>query len=86
MDETRHRNLPPTLKNSKCVFQGVRFDVHALELMSRTGKFFRKEAVVFPGAVVILPIYDKDKIVFIRNERFLCRRNTMGASSRHFRT
>lgn len=54
--------LPPTLSDSKLIFKGSRIEVR------QQGK---KEAVIHPGAVVILPIMDKEHILLIRNERFI---------------
>lgn len=62
--------LPDSLKDSKCVFEGVRFDVNTIEIAGRSGKKVRRDAVVFPGAVAILPVLDIDHIVMIRNYRF----------------
>lgn len=58
------------LNHSKCVFQGVRFDVNQIETTTRHGKSVLREAVVHPGAVVILPILSWDKIILIQNFRF----------------
>ena len=54
------------LKNSKRVFKGVRFNVHTLE--PAPGQ--KREVVVHPGAVLILPLLDPKTVVMIRNERF----------------
>jgi len=66
-DQKRKTNF---LENSQKVFNGIRFDVHAIELEGTSGKPLQREAVVHPGAVVILPIVDPKNIVLIRNERF----------------
>lgn len=50
-----------SLKDSKLVFRGTRFDVRSL------GK---RDVVIHPGAVVILPILNKECILMIKNERF----------------
>lgn len=52
------------------VFKGVRFDVHAIEQPGKGNKILRREYIVHPGAVVILPILDAEHIVMIRNYRF----------------
>ena len=57
------------LKSTR-VFEGVRFDVHAVELPGHNGKTVRREAVIASNAVVILPLLDKQTVVLIRNERF----------------
>lgn len=62
--------LPSTLKDSKLAFEGVRFDVRTKEIVGHSGKKVRRDAVIFPGAVSILPIVDKDHIVMIKNYRF----------------
>jgi ADP-ribose pyrophosphatase len=64
------RMIPEALRNTPCVFHGVRFDVHALELPGRDGQKVRREVVVHPGAVVILPLLDPETVVLIRNRRF----------------
>jgi len=57
------------IESAEVVFTGVRFDVRALQLPGRDGQSHRREVVVHPGAVVILPILDADRIVLIENER-----------------
>lgn len=53
--------LPASLKDSTLVFEGTRFCVRHI------GK---RDAVIHPGAVVILPLIDEKNIILIRNERF----------------
>ena len=53
--------LPSTLKDSTLVYKGARFDVRHIG---------NRDAVIHPGAVVILPIVDDKNILMIRNERF----------------
>jgi ADP-ribose pyrophosphatase len=62
--------MSESLRDAPCVFHGVRFDVHAVELPGRDGRKHRREAVVHPGAVVILPLLDPQTVILIRNERF----------------
>ena len=62
--------LPKSLAESQKVFQGVRFDVHEVKQAGRDGRWPRREAVVHPGAVVILPILDERTLLLIHNERF----------------
>lgn len=62
-------NFLQFLKNSELVFKGVRFDVRRCDVPTSTGKKKPHEAMVHPGAVVILPIIE-DSIVLIRNYRF----------------
>lgn len=46
----------------------LRLEVHHLE--SDEGKRTKREVVVHPGAVVILPLLDADTVVLIRNKRY----------------
>lgn len=59
--------IPP---HSKTVFHGVRFDVNALTLSTPEGKQVKREVVIHPGAVIILPLLDENQVVLIQNERF----------------
>lgn len=54
--------LPP---DSTRVFEAGRFDIYGLKIRGCPRKI-----VVHPGAVVILPILDDQRIVLIHNERF----------------
>ena len=51
------------------VFQGVRFDVSAIDLPGSDGQLHRREVVQHPGAVVILPLLTDAQVVLIRNRR-----------------
>ena len=66
--------LPETLADARRVFHGTRFDVHAVSATKPDGSRWRREMVVHPGAVVVLPLLDerpgREKVVMIRNERF----------------
>jgi ADP-ribose pyrophosphatase len=62
--------IPKSLGATPCVFHGVRFDVHAVELPGRDGQKHRREVVVHPGAVVLLPLLDLGTVILIRNQRF----------------
>lgn len=62
--------LPDTDQASACVFEGVRFDVHTVELPGHSGRTVRRDVVVAPNAAVILPLLDEQTVVLIRNERF----------------
>jgi ADP-ribose pyrophosphatase len=46
----------------------VRLELH--HLANDSGQLLRKEVVVHPGAVVILPFLDEQTIVLIRNKRY----------------
>jgi ADP-ribose diphosphatase len=64
--------LPPDLQSAPRVFEGVRFDVHRVELPGRDGRSHRREVVVHPGAAIVLPFIERgpDRVLMIRNERF----------------
>jgi len=55
--------------NRKKLLETPRFDVERREYDSDDGKPIVRDVVVHPGAVVILPILDGDRVVMIRNER-----------------
>ena len=52
------------------VFEGMRFCVDVVAVATESGKMIRRDLVVHPGAVVVLPILDDGRIVMIRNYRF----------------
>jgi ADP-ribose pyrophosphatase len=58
------------LVDKHVVYDGkkVRLEVHHLE--NGDGQRIKKELVVHPGAVVILPFIDADTIILIRNRRY----------------
>ena len=58
------------LVDKQVVYDGkkVRLEVHHLE--NQDGQRIKKELVVHPGAVVILPFIDADTIILIRNRRY----------------
>lgn len=58
------------LENSTLVFKGVRFDVRASEIILDSQKKVYREAVIHPGAVVILPVMSAEHILMIQNQRF----------------
>lgn len=62
-------HLDQFLKNSSLVYQGVRFDIRSCEFQTKTGDLKQYEAIIHPGAAVILPLLDNDSIVMIRNQR-----------------
>lgn len=57
------------LVNAQCAFQGKKFSVLTGQIQSKRG-FSPREVVVHPGAVVLLPLYDEETVLMIRNERF----------------
>lgn len=58
------------MRNIKKTFEGARFSVGVVEILGKGGKKIQREMVIHPGAVVILPVVDANRIVLIRNERF----------------
>lgn len=62
--------LIPSFQESKLAFQGVRFDVRTLKIQGKNNTTIERDVVVHPGAVIILPLIDDNRIVMIRNERF----------------
>ncbi len=57
-------------EQSERIFTGVKFAVERVNLTTRDGDRIEREKVVHPGAVLVLPITDDDRVVMIRNERF----------------
>jgi ADP-ribose pyrophosphatase len=62
-------NLKSFMDSSQLAYQGKRFDVRRKEIVSTSGKPASYEVLVHPGAVVLLPIWDENSIVMIRNQR-----------------
>lgn len=62
--------VPNSLQSAHCVYKGARFDVCTLELNTKSGQTKQRDAVIHPGAVVILPMLDDETILMIRNYRF----------------
>jgi ADP-ribose pyrophosphatase len=60
-----------TIEKRTRLFDGVKFSVDKVELTTRDGQRVAREAVVHPGAVVVLPILDDGRVVMIRNHRFV---------------
>ncbi len=50
-------------------FSGKLFQVDILQVKGRTGKMHQREVVRHPGAVVVVPVLDADRLCFIRNYR-----------------
>lgn len=63
------KNLPEYLKGESPVFEGRKFDLYLKEFSAPDGKIHKLDAIVHPGAVVIIPFLSQDKIVLIRNYR-----------------
>lgn len=53
----------------KIVLRGNRFDVHEMELTGSDGQVYHREVIRHPGAVVLLPLIDRDTVVLIKNHR-----------------
>lgn len=51
------------------LLKGARFNVHAMTLKGRDGKEYQREVIRHPGAVVLLPLIDRDTVVMIKNTR-----------------
>jgi ADP-ribose pyrophosphatase len=51
------------------LYQGARWKLVSREDHSRAGVARRREVVMHPGSVVVLPITDDGRVVLIRNER-----------------
>ena len=59
----------PNLKSERLVLSGSRFNVHSMELIGDDGKTYCREVIRHPGAVVLLPLLDRDHVVMIENHR-----------------
>jgi len=59
-----------SLDDAETVFRGRRYDVVAGTVRDQEGNPHRRELIVHPGAVVILPVLADGRFVMIRNERF----------------
>lgn len=53
----------------RVVLQGARFNVHELQLQGADGETYVREVIRHPGAVVLLPLIDRDTVVLIENHR-----------------
>lgn len=53
----------------RCVFSGIRFNVHEIQVPSGGGDSITRHVVRHPGAVVIAPLLDDEHVVMIRNHR-----------------
>lgn len=62
--------LPESLRAAHCVFKGRRFTICSLDVKTDETHSVKREAVVHPGAVVILPILEDTTILMIRNQRY----------------
>ena len=55
--------------DERLVLQGARFNVHEMDLIGDDGKTYVREVIRHPGAVVLLPLLDRDTVVMIENGR-----------------
>jgi ADP-ribose pyrophosphatase len=55
--------------NERVVLTGARFNVHEMQLVGRDGNTYSREVIRHPGAVVLLPLLDRDTVVLIENHR-----------------
>ena len=62
--------IPNRIKDSQLVFKATRFEVKETTYLLQNGETVKKEFIAHPGAVLILPLVDKDTILLIRNYRF----------------
>jgi len=60
-----------TIDKRTRLFDGVKFSVDKLEMTTADGQSVVREAVIHPGAVVVLPVFDDGRVVLIRNQRFV---------------
>jgi ADP-ribose pyrophosphatase len=56
--------------DSEVLVAGKRFRVERREVAKRDGGSEKREMIVHPGCVVLLPVLDDGQIVLIRNQRF----------------
>ncbi|MEX0777880.1 MAG: NUDIX hydrolase [Phycisphaeraceae bacterium] len=57
------------LQEAQTAFHGARFDVRLLKFTGHDGRPHVREAVVHPGAVVLLPVLADGRVILIRNRR-----------------
>lgn len=55
--------------HERLILEGARFNVHEMQLTGSDGKQYVREVIRHPGAVVLLPLLDDDRVVLIRNGR-----------------
>lgn len=57
------------LVEKQVIYEGIRIRLEVHHLLAE-GHRYRKEVIVHPGAVVILPVLDDQTILLIRNRRY----------------
>ena len=62
------------------LLHGTRFNVHQMQLIGSDGKTYQREVIRHPGAVVLLPLIDRDTVVLIENRAADRRSVAVGAS------
>ncbi len=67
--------VPDLLRKTQPDYVASRFDVRQANYQTPDGKLHRRDVVVHPGAVIVLPLLESDNsneptVVLIRNERF----------------
>lgn len=55
--------------NRQVLHRGAKWNLEMVEYRGRGGGVIRREVVRHPGAVVVLPLTDDGRVVFIKNER-----------------
>lgn len=63
-------NLQRFLDESELAYRGVRFDIRSCQIKAKNGQNKKHEALIHPGAVVVLPLTSAHSVILIRNYRF----------------
>jgi ADP-ribose pyrophosphatase len=66
--------MPPFDQTSRVLFTASRFRVVEVDQRAADGQLVPRQVVMHPGAVVIVPIVDGDRVCLIRNERVAVRK------------
>jgi ADP-ribose pyrophosphatase len=61
--------LKPVKTGEELLFKGLRFQVVRRSYAKKEGDVFRRDVVLFPEAVVILPFIDNERIILIKQFR-----------------
>ena len=61
--------MPAQNDDDRLLFRGTRFRVVERTQGAADGKFVSKQVILHPGAVVIVPLVDDNRVCLIRNER-----------------
>jgi ADP-ribose pyrophosphatase len=61
----------PTASQRQIIYTGRKIQVATDLLTTAEGRQIRRDIVLHPGAVVILPVLDRHQIVLLRNYRFI---------------